>query len=174
MENNASKRLSGLFNTAEEAKEAYQYLTDLGIGPAKINVVMSEEMQKQKFPDIEHYTEKGTHAAENAGIGSLIGGTVGAVATIFATIGVSVLIPGLGIFIGGPLAAGLIGGSAGAITGGICGALIGADIPEEQANRLEAGIKQGKIMILVEPENEQQGREIANHWRQLGGEEVHG
>lgn len=173
MEAASTKKLSGLFSTKESASGAYDYLHELGYKPASINIFMSEEVRKNFDKDIEHYSEKGTHAAQNAGIGSLVGGTVGAVATILATIGISVFVPGLGIFIGGPLVAGIIGGSAGVITGGICGALIGADVPAEQAKQYETGIEQGKILIMVEPRNEEEARAIESHWVQNGGEQIH-
>lgn len=169
METKASKKLTALFSDRASAQAAFEYLHEKGYEPDTVNLIMSESARNTHFRDIEHYTEKGTKAVENAAIGSLIGGTVTAVATI----GISIFVPGLGLFIGGPLAAGLIGGSAGVITGGICGALIGADIPVEKAKVYEAGIQDGKIFFMVEPKNEADGRAIEENWMHNQGEEIH-
>lgn len=173
METIVGKKLTALFSNRESAQTAYEFLHKRGYEPADINMIMSEEVRKTHFPEIEHYSEKGTKAIENAGLGSLLGGTIGAVATILATVGISVFIPGLGIFIGGPLAAGIIGGSAGVITGGLCGALVGADISAEKAELYETGIENGKIFFMVEPKNEDDARAIEQNWIENKGEEIH-
>jgi len=173
MENTKPRKITGLFRDRESAQEAYKYLHDIGYTPSDINLVMSEEVRKTYFDDVEHYTEKGTKTVETALKGSAIGGTVLAVATILATVGISVFVPVLGVFIGGPLAAGIIGGSAGIITGGMCGALIGADIPAEKAEVYETGIKDGKIFFMVEPRNEEEALAIEKNWTENLGEEIH-
>lgn len=167
------KKMTALFSNRESAQTAYAYLHSLGYEPSSINMIMSEEVRKASFPEIEHYTEKGTQAIEKAGMGSLIGGSIGAVATILATVGISVLIPGLGIFIGGPIAAGIIGGSAGVITGGLCGALVGADIPAEKAKVYETGIENGKIFFMIEPKNAADAQAIETNWKENKGKEIH-
>ena len=60
----------------------------------------------------------------------------------------------------GPLAAGLAGAGAGGLTGGLIGALVGSGIPDEHAKEYEAGIKQGGIVMGVQPRNEEDARHL--------------
>ncbi|MGE7765223.1 general stress protein [Peribacillus sp. NPDC096540] len=44
----------------------------------------------------------------------------------------------------------LAGAAVGAGTGGLAGTLIGLGIPEEEANRYETDVKNGKLLVLVD------------------------
>ncbi|MBK6772767.1 MAG: hypothetical protein IPG78_11730 [Ignavibacteria bacterium] len=116
---------------------------------------MSNDTRNKYFKDDDGETEVGTKAMEGAGTGSAIGGTIGAVAGVIAALGTSLIIPGLGIVLAGPIAAGLAGAGAGGITGGLIGALIGSGIPEERAKVYESGVKDGGIVMGVNPRNKE-------------------
>jgi hypothetical protein len=83
------------------------------------------------------------------------------------------VIPGLGIVIAGPIAAGLAGAGAGGLTGGVIGALVGSGIPEARAKLYESGIKDGQIVIGVQPRNDEDAEYFEENWRTNKGEEIH-
>jgi hypothetical protein len=167
-----SGMLTGMFRDRESTENAYNELQERGYSKDEINVIMSDETRKKQFSG-DQETELGTKAAEGAGKGSAIGGTVGAIAGVIAAIGTSLVIPGLGIVIAGPIAAGLAGAGAGGITGGVIGALVGSGIPEERAKLYESGIKDGNIVMGVNPRNTEDAEYFENNWRTNKAEEIH-
>lgn len=166
--------LTGMFHDRESSERAFNSIQERGYAKDDINLIMSDDTRKKHFSSEEvKDTEIGTKAAEGAGKGSAIGGTVGAVAGVLAAIGTTLAIPGLGIVIAGPIAAGLAGAGAGGITGGIIGALVGSGIPEARAKLYESGIKEGNIVIGVEPRNEDDAKYFEENWRTNNAKEVH-
>jgi hypothetical protein len=174
-ENRATDRgmLTGMFRDRESTENAYNELQERGYTKDEINVIMSDETRNKQFSGDAKETELGTKAAEGAGKGSAIGGTVGAIAGVIAAIGTSLVIPGLGIVIAGPIAAGLAGAGAGGITGGVIGALVGSGIPEERAKLYESGIKDGNIVMGVNPRNSEDAEYFENNWRTNKAEEIY-
>lgn len=164
--------LTGMFSDRESTERAYNNLQQRGYTDNDINLIMSDDTRKRYFKDNSD-TEIGTKAMEGAGKGSAIGGTIGAIAGVIAALGTSLIIPGLGLVIAGPIAAGLAGAGAGGITGGIIGALIGSGIPEERARLYEAGIKDGKIVMGVNPKNKEDAEYFGKDWKENKGEEIH-
>lgn len=173
--NNTTDRsmLTGMFRDRESTEQAYNTLQERGYTKDDINLVMSDETRKRHFSGDVKETEIGTKAAEGAGKGSAIGGTVGAIVGVIAAIGTSLVIPGLGIVIAGPIAAGLAGAGAGGITGGVIGALVGSGIPEERAKLYESGIKDGNIVLGVNPRNSDDAKYFEENWRTNKAEEIH-
>ena len=173
--NNTTDRsmLTGMFRDRESTEHAYNTLQERGYTKDDINLVMSDETRKKHFSGDVKETEIGTKAAEGAGKGSAIGSTVGAIVGVIAAIGTSLVIPGLGIVIAGPIAAGLAGAGAGGITGGVIGALVGSGIPEERAKLYESGIKDGNIVMGVNPRNSDDAKYFEENWRTNKAEEIH-
>jgi hypothetical protein len=169
-----SKMMTGLFKDRESAERAYNYLHDRGYSKDEINLIMSDETRKRHFDETKGDTEIGTKAMEGAGKGSAIGGAIGAVAGVIAALGTSLVIPGLGLVVAGPIAAGLAGAGAGGFTGGLIGALIGWGIPEERARIYESKIKQGGIVMGVNPRNQADEEFIENDWRENRVEDIYG
>ena len=165
--------LSGMFRDRESTENAYNALHERGYTDKEINLMMSKETREEYYGDESGETEIGTKAAEHAGKGSAIGGTIGAIVGVIAAIGTSVAIPGLGILIAGPIAAGLVGAGAGGAAGGIIGALVGSGIPEARAKLYESGIKEGNVVITVNPRNDEDAEFLENNWRTNRGEEIH-
>jgi hypothetical protein len=170
---NQKRVMTGMFPDRDSAVNAYNALSDKGYSTDDINVVMSEDTRKTHFADDGIGREIGNKAAEGLGAGSAIGGTIGAIAGIVAAIGTSLVIPGLGLVIAGPLAAGLAGAGAGGIAGGLIGALVGWGIPEERAKIYESGIKNGNVVIGVNPRNDEDANYFEETWRTNKGQEIH-
>ena len=113
---------------------------------------------KSTTRDFAH--EKNTKAPEGAitgaGTGGILGGALGWIAGIGA-----LAIPGVGPFIAaGPIMAALGGAAVGTATGGIIGALVGMGIPEFEAKRYDAKVREGSILISVHTESSHQ-RDVA-------------
>ena len=155
--------MTGLFKDRESAEGAYRSLNDRGYTKDDVNLLMSDDTRKKYFTDSD--TELGTKAWEDAGKGAAIGGGVGATLAAIAAIGTTLALPGLGLLIAGPIAAALAGGGAGALTGGLIGALVGHGIPEEHARVYEQGIKDGGIVMGVNPRTEEDADYFENEWR---------
>ncbi len=170
-----SGMMTGMFSDRESSERAYNTLKDRGYTQEDINVVMSKETRERYFSDSDNVeeTELGNKAAEGTGAGSAIGGTLGAIAGAIAAVGTSVAIPGLGIVVAGPVAAGLAGAGAGGLTGGLIGALVGWGIPEKRAKLYEAGIKDGNIVLGVNPRNDEDADYVEKEWKKYEGEEIH-
>ncbi len=157
------RMLTGLFRDRESAERAYKGLGDRGYGKDDVNLLMSDETRKKHFADDD--TELGTKAWEGAGKGAAIGGGVGATLAAIAAIGTTLALPGIGLLIAGPIAAAIAGGGAGALTGGVVGALVGAGIPEEHAKHYEKGLKEGGIVMGVNPRTTEDADYFENDWR---------
>jgi hypothetical protein len=154
--------MTTMYNDRDSAERGYSTLQGRGYTDKDINLLMSDETRDKHFAHQHDSddTELGNKAMEKAGIGSAIGGTVGAVAAAIAAIGSNLILPGLGLVVAGPLAAGLAGAGAGGLTGGLIGALVGSGIPDEHAKEYESGIKQGGIVMGVQPRNEEDARHL--------------
>src|SRR5918995_3618581 len=168
----SSRMVTGLFRDRESAERAYGSLSERGYEKDDVNLMMSEDTRKKYFSDDDD-TEFGTKAWEGAGKGAAIGGGVGATLAAIAAIGTTLALPGVGLLIAGPLAAALAGGGAGALTGGLIGALVGHGIPEEHAKRYEQGIREGGIVMGVQPRSDEDADYFENNWRQNRGESIY-
>jgi hypothetical protein len=145
-----------------------------GYSENDINLMMSDETRNRYFDrDNKTDTDLGSKAMEKAGVGGAIGGTVGAILAAIAAVGTSIAIPGLGLVIAGPIAAALAGAGAGGLTGGVIGALIGSGIPEERAKLYESDLKNGGIVLGVNPRNDEDAAYFENEWKSYKGHNVY-
>lgn len=168
----SNRMVTGLFRDRESAERAYGSLSERGYGKDDVNLIMSDDTRKKYFSDDDD-TEFGTKAWEGAGKGAAIGGGVGATLAAIAAIGTTLALPGLGLLIAGPIAAGLAGAGAGALTGGLIGALVGHGIPEEQAKHYEQGVREGGIVMGVQPRNDEDADYFEKNWRENRGESIY-
>jgi hypothetical protein len=163
--------LTALFKNREDADSAYEWLLKNGYTSNDIHLLMSEET-KEKYHNEEPAEAETTDKDAIAGIetGAAFGGGLGATLGAIAGIGAAVVIPGMGLAIAGPLTAILAG--AGGMLGGALGALFGSSLPEEAAHELEQAIREGSILIRVDPYDAESAALIENEWRRHGGEIV--
>jgi hypothetical protein len=158
------------FRDRESAERGYDAITARGYKSDDIHVLMTDDTRKRLFKhgkdkDKDGDTKLGNKALEGAGVGGAIGGAAGAAAVGLAAAATSLAIPGIGLVIAGPLAGALAGGAAGATAGGLIGTLVGAGIPEEKAKRYEQDLKNGGIVVGVEPRNDEDARYFEDEWR---------
>jgi hypothetical protein len=170
----SNRMMTGLFHDRESAERAYSSVQSRGYSRDDVNLMMSDETRKRYFSD-DHAkdTELGDKALEGAGVGSAIGGTVGAVLAAIAAIGTSLALPGLGLVVAGPIAAALAGAGAGGLTGGLVGALVGSGIPEEHAREYERGVKEGGIVMGVNPRTDEDADYFENEWKNSRGQNIY-
>jgi uncharacterized protein YjbJ (UPF0337 family) len=165
--------LTGTFSDRQSAESAYNSLTSRGYKSDDVNLLMSDDTRKKYFDDDDVDTGLGSKAMEGAGTGGAIGGTVGAILAAVVTAGTTLAIPGLGIVIAGPIAAALAGAGAGGLTGGIIGALVGAGIPEDRAKLYDDDIRKGRIVMGVNPRNDEDADYFEQEWRKSKGENIY-
>lgn len=163
----ANKSVFGLAKDEAHACSIVDSLQTSGFEPNDISVLVPNKSGTRDFA-----IEKGTKAPEGAitgvGTGGLLGGALG----LLAGIGV-LAIPGLGPFIAaGPLMAALSGAAVGAAAGGIIGTLVGMGIPEYEAKRYEAKIREGRILLSVHVEDGEAARRAKDIFEKAGAEDV--
>ena len=169
--NTGSKQMVvGVFRDRVNANQAYHWLLSRGYHDSDINFMMSDETRKAYMAEGGKYSV-GSHSTEGVATGGTIGAAVGATAAAIAAIGTAVAIPGLGWIVAGPVLAGLAGAGAGAVTGGVIGGLIGLGIPESNARAYEEALKNGGVVLGVEP-REGDASEIKRQFEAFNGENV--
>ncbi len=164
--------LTGMFNDRESAERAYNSALSRGYTKDDVNLMMSDKTRDTWFADGDD-SAMGSKALEGAGTGSAIGGTLGAIIAGIAAIGTSIVLPGLGLIVAGPIAAALAGAGAGGLTGGLIGALVGSGIPEDRAREYEEGIKNGGMVLGVNPRNDEDADYFENDWRTNRGQNIY-
>ncbi len=172
---NHDSLVTGMYTTPEQASRAYHDLTTKhGYNADEISVLMSDESRKRHFGDVKpgQEFEKGTKAAEGAGVGGGVGMGVGAALGALLAIGTSIVIPGLGLVVAGPIAAALAGAGAGGVTGGLIGALVGAGIPEVRATEYERGINNGGIVLGTRARDDKHSAELQYDYKNWGATDV--
>jgi len=146
----------GIYSTRAAVENATDSLLKAGFPTSDISVLLPESLGGPK----EMGTEKATKAPEGAAAGVTTGGIIGGTLGLLAGVGL-LAIPGLGPFIAaGPIMAGLAGLGVGGAVGGVTGALIGMGIPEFEAKRYDAKVRDGNILISVHTEDGKQ-RDVA-------------
>ncbi len=139
------KHLVGVYDTEREAIQAVEDLKRQGYAADEISVIGENHDDVDKINDAT-----GTKTEDDLVAGAATGGAVGGLVGLLAGVG-ALAIPGIGPLIAaGPIAATLGGAAVGAGVGGLAGALIGLGFPEEEANRYEGYVKEGKILVVVE------------------------
>lgn len=155
-------------NSEAQAAAIASRLKVSGFSGNDISVLFPDRSGSRDFAHEQH-TKAPEGAAAGAGAGGVLGGAVGWLAGIGA-----LAIPGLGPFIAaGPILAALSGAAVGAAVGGLTGALIGMGVPEYEAKRYEAKIKDGNILISVHSENRDETRKAKEIFEQEGAVDIH-
>ncbi len=141
--------------TLEQAENIVAELKLAGFTSDDISALLPD---KRGTKDFAH--EHNTKAPEGATTGGVAGLGVGAAVGWLAGIG-ALAIPGVGPLIAaGPIMAALGGAAIGTAAGGIIGALVGLGIPEFEAKRYDAKIREGNILISVHTDDSKQ-RDVA-------------
>lgn len=140
------KRVIGVYDNGDDAVRAVEELKAQGYDRDDISVVAKDRDEVDAVN-----AETGTKTEEGLAAGAATGGLLGGAAGLLAGVG-ALAIPGIGpILAAGPIAATLTGAAVGAGTGGLAGALIGMGIPEDEADQYERDVKEGKLLVMLDP-----------------------
>jgi hypothetical protein len=142
------RTILGIFTDQDDANHAIDDLQDAGYDPRDVSIISRKRT--------DGVTDTGATVAEGTAAGATTGAVAGGIAGLLS----AYVLPGLGaFFIGGPIAAalGLTGAAAlavsgaatGAAAGGILGALTGLGLSTEDAQKYEARINDGDILVAV-------------------------
>jgi len=137
--------------TPEQAEVILQELKQAGFTNNDISALLPDRRGNKDFAH-----EHNTKAPEGATAGGIAGMGVGAALGWLAGVG-ALAIPGVGPFIAaGPIIAALSGAAVGTATGGVVGGLVGLGMPEFEAKRYDAKIREDNILISVHTESGKQ------------------
>lgn len=153
--------------TREQAESIVDELKRGGFRNNEISVLLPD---KHGTKDFAH--EHNTKAPEGATAGGVAGLGVGAAVGWLAGIG-ALAIPGVGPLIAaGPIMAALGGAAVGTAAGGVIGALVGMGIPEFEAKRYDAKIREGNILLSVHTEDGKQRDNAKEIFKRHGAEDI--
>jgi hypothetical protein len=159
--------VTGLFKNQAVAETAVERLMGRGYSPNDISVLLPDRTRTKEVG-----LESKNQAAKGAGIGGAVGGTLGAALAGIAAVGTSLVVPGLGLVVAGPIAAALAGAGAGGATGGLVGMLVGAGVPEHRAKVYDSGLREGGILVGVEPKSEHDTKNVEDILNSTGADDV--
>ena len=153
--------------TVEQAETIVLDLKQQGFSSDAISALLPD---KRGSKDFAH--EHNTKAPEGATAGGVAGLGVGAALGWLAGIG-ALAIPGLGPFIAaGPIMAALGGAAVVGTAGGLIGGLVGMGMPEFEAKRYDAKVREGNILISVHVENSDQRSTVKDIFKQHDAEDI--
>lgn len=135
----------GMFEHARDVDACIDDLTQRGYAKNQIGVVARH--------DVYQAHTRGLNLTSSTEVGAITGGVSGGVAGLLIGLG-ALLIPGLDIVAAGTflvvVGATVLGLAGGAITGGLVGALSGFGIEEASAQRFQAGVAAGHVLLTVQ------------------------
>jgi len=151
------------FDTEKRAEDAVRSMRQQGFREDEISIIARD--RGGKGGEVEAGGELGD--VNNLSSGTAWGGGLGGVLGLLTGVG-ALAIPGVGpIVAAGPLAATL----SGAVTGGVVGGLIDLGIPEERGQYYESEVKAGKILSVVETDDNRV-EEVSNILRDNGANDI--
>lgn len=165
----------GVFSERGGAERALRALKNEGFSEEKVSILARDESGRGGGEAGEGTSGRRDFEAgdlsvgtEDIGEGVAWGGGLGAAAGLLAGVG-ALAVPGIGpILAAGPLAAAL----SGAVAGGIAGGLLDLGIPEEEGKRFEEHVKQGRVLAVVETENDEKAKQAQQLLQENGADEV--
>ena len=159
------RTIVGIFDDAAHAERALSGLREAGIRPEQVSVVARDAEDRATL------AERGEDAEDATG-GAITGGMIGGLAGFL--IGVSALvIPGIGPIVGsGIIVSTLAGAGIGAAAGGLVGALTTRGVPDDEAERYQAHVQEGRILLTVHADNDEEARSAQRVLRSRQGDAV--
>jgi len=161
----------GIFDNSSQAHVAVERMINAGIDRDQISLVTRDSDHDKIRNDSTEHT---SGAGKGAGIGAALGGVGGLIAGL-----AGLAIPGIGpILAAGPIAAalgGALGGAGlGAAAGGIIGALTDMGVPEDEARHYEEQVRQGKILVTVRADNDNEADRASDIMDVQGAVDIEG
>lgn len=167
--------VTALFTDGSGVERAYLAARARGYSQDEINLVLSEETRRRHFnadqvpSDLAEIAAEATDKKRSAAkdLGGPAGGTAATIAPALAAAGTAALLPGL--ILAGPVAVALAAAAAVGVAGGLVGVLTNWGIPKGHIEQYEQAIRDGNILIGVNPHSEEDARELQLEWAAAGG-----
>ncbi|MGH7490138.1 MAG: hypothetical protein ACREMY_31705, partial [bacterium] len=161
----------GIFDNSPQAHAAVEQMVNAGIDREQISLVR-RDADHEKIQD--DTTKPAGGVGKGAGVGAALGGVGGLIAGI-----AGLAIPGIGrIQAARPIAAAiggaLAGAGLGAAAGGLIGALTDMGVPEDEAKHYEDQVRQGKVLVTVRADNDNEADRASNIMDVQGAVDVEG
>jgi uncharacterized membrane protein len=166
----ATRRVvAAVFDNEDRTIQALNELKASGFSADHVSVVAKDQRQ---VSNVAEGTDMDT--GDGAAAGAVTGGALGGLAGFL--VGISALvIPGIGPIVGtGILISTLTGAGVGALAGGIVGALVEQGVSEEDARGYERHVSEGRILVTVGAESDEQAREAQRILHAGDGADVRG
>ncbi|ACL58520.1 conserved hypothetical protein [Methylobacterium nodulans ORS 2060] len=150
----ATRTLSALFDSYDDAATAVRKVEAAGVPHSDISIVASNEGDRySRHVTTGHVTtdtgETAHKASDGAAAGASIGTVLGGGAGLLTGLGL-MAIPGVGpVVAAGWLVSTLAGAGVGAAAGGIIGSLTGAGLSEDEAHTYAEGVRRGGTLVTV-------------------------
>lgn len=167
------KSAVGIFTTRSAAEKAIEGLHAIGIGAEQINLLTpgSSPAQLDAVPTTD--AEQPGHANV---LGAVVGGAAGASSGLMGAAVASALVPGVGPVLAIGLAAaailGLGGAIAGAAAGGAIEGALSEGLPKDELFIYEDALRQGRTVLIVVVEREEQADRARDALEQAGAESL--
>lgn len=159
-------KIVGVFESRERAREAIEALQEEGFSEEDLSIIARQDQGQGQGQG--GGGNGGGDLTDDITQGAAWGGGLGALGGLLAGAG-ALAIPGIGpILAAGPLAAGL----SGAVAGGIAGGLIDLGIPEDAGQQFEEDVKQGRLLAIVETDEDDQVGRVQRLLEEYGADEV--
>lgn len=166
--------VSGVFFTKKDADMAYHALLKLGHTHDDISVLMSDEtLNKYERPhpeDAEEFVTSGEENDLDVPVDKPKGVLVNAIISITSMIS----IPGLGIAISNTLLKKIYNLTSEDSPEQTVGGILSSSVPEEHADSYGDSMKEGGIIISVDPRNSQEKKAIVKNFRENNGQDILG
>jgi hypothetical protein len=139
-----NRAVYGVFRERTSLEDAVGALKEFGFRNADISILLPRGETSDVFAH-----ELSTKASVGASSGAVAGAAIGGILGWLVGVG-SIIIPGLGVFLAaGPIVSALAGAGMTSALGGLTGGLVGIQIPEYEAQRYEAEVKAGGMLLGV-------------------------
>ena len=152
----ATRSLTALYDSYEDASSAVAKLEAAGISHADISLVSNKAEQSTGATG-----ETTEHSATGVGTGATLGTVLGGGVGLLAGLGM-LAIPGVGpVVAAGWLVATLTGAGLGAAAGGLTGSLTDAGLSEADAQAYSEGVRRGGTVLSVRADDAHSAQVIA-------------
>jgi hypothetical protein len=156
----------GVFGSPQQAAEAFTRLRALGVAADHVSLLTPgtppTEVER-RTP-----TEPGEKPGMGAALGSVVGGAVGLSTA-------ALVLPGVGpIVVAGMLAAGIAGAAGGGVVGDRIEENLAHGIPREELMDYEPRLREGKSLVIVVPDTDDEARAARQVLETYGAREIEG
>lgn len=162
--------ISAVFFSKKDAESAYSGLLRLGHSQDEISLLMSDETLNSHANPLNERDALDADPGDNQTQGGLNERARHLIADAILSITTMVSLPQLGISISRRL----IGEGSETFDARSIGSIIAARIPQEHCDTYEAGIKEGGIIISVDPQNMAERDAIIREFRASNGRDILG